>query len=239
MPNNLKSAKSGYGYKIKSTPAGELAQKLASVGLYKGSTLTKLDCDDIKYPTIKVNTKYRVTALAGQLAKHITVKAVKGEPKSLYATAPSSTVIIQSVGECEKNAERLAMLGIRPKLRIKVVKTLPHMEYVVMVNNKNRVRITEAAASMLIGSIEEKEDELQFSFAPKSVPFTVTDIAAGRRITAFFEGLGIRKNSVLSMEGIEAGKRIDIDPDTEVVLYTADGLFITMSAKTAALIETE
>ena len=82
--SNLKNAQAGFSYKIKSTPAGELAQKLASVGLYKGSTLTKLDTDDIKYSTIKVNTKNGVVALAGQLAKNITVKAGKGDPRPLH-----------------------------------------------------------------------------------------------------------------------------------------------------------
>ena len=236
--SNLKNAQAGFSYKIKSTPAGELAQKLASVGLYKGSTLTKLDTDDIKYSTIKVNTKNGVVALAGQLAKNITVKAGKGDPRPLHEAAPSATVIVQSVGDCEKTAERLAVLGIVPKLRIKVVKPLPHMDYVVTVNNKNRARITEAAASLLIGNTVDKEG-MQFSFAPKGTAFTVTAIAAGSRIKAFFEAIGIRIGSLIRMEGIEAGKRIDIDPAPEVVLYTADGLFITMSEKTAALIETE
>ncbi|MGE4497164.1 MAG: hypothetical protein AB7E48_04730 [Deferribacterales bacterium] len=233
---NLQHAESGLCYIIKGTPQGESAQKLASLGLYKGSAVTKLETDDIKYPTVKVDTKNGVRVISGQLAKHITVRAGSGEPKPFYTAPLSSTVITHNLGRCDKNAARLAMLGIKERIKLKIIKYLPPMEYVVMVNHKNRVRISEAVAAMIIGDTENRKN-FQFTFSPKGAEFKVKGIAAGKKITAFLCGVDICTGSVISMEGIESGKRVDLDAEQDVVLHTHEGLIITMSAKTASMIE--
>ncbi|GAB1535101.1 hypothetical protein ADMFC3_07320 [Geovibrio sp. ADMFC3] len=235
---NLKNAESGYCYRIKNTPQGESAQKLAALGLYKGSAVTKLDLDDVKYSTVKVDTKNGVRVISGQLAKHITVRAGSGSPKPFYDAAPSATVITYSLGKCEKNAKRLAMLGIKPRMKLKIIKSLPPMEYVVNVNHKNRVRISEAVAAMIIGDTVNRKN-FQFTFSPKGVEFKVSGIAAGKKIATFLNNADINIGSVLSMEGIESGKRVDLDAEQEIVLHTFEGVVITMSEKTASLIEVE
>ncbi|QAR32899.1 hypothetical protein EP073_05615 [Geovibrio thiophilus] len=235
---NLQNAESGRCYIIKSSPQGDSAQKLASLGLYKGSAVTKLDLDDIKYPTVKIDTKNGVRVLSGQLAKHITVRAGSGEPKPFYEVSPSSTVITYSVGKSDKNAARLAMLGVKERMKVKIIKNLPPMEYVITVNHKNRVRISEAVAAMIVGDTVNRKD-FQLTFSPKGTEFRVTGIAAGQKITAFLSGVEIGIGSVIIMEGIESGKRVDLDAEQEIVLYTHEGLIITMSSKTASMIEVE
>lgn len=235
---SLQNAESGYSYKIKNNIDAILAQKLALIGLYKGSYLTKLDLDDISYPTVKVDTKDGVKILSGHLAKHITARSGSGAVKPFYEFSPQSTIITQSLGSCNKNISRLNAVGIKEKMRLRLLKNLPHMEYVVTVNHKNRVRIPEAIAAVIIGKSVQRND-FQFSFASKGVPVVVTTIAAGKKITNFLNGVDIKVGSEIILEGIESGKRIDLDPQHDVVIYTHEGLIVTMSNATASMIEVE
>jgi len=227
----LNSAESGYCYRIADIKDGSLANRLATYGLFKNSVITKIDPDDVQYATLKVNSKNGTAAIPGQLSKTILVRSGRGQAKSIYDIAEGKSANVAAIDGCEKTKARLSVLGIEEGVRLKVLKRLPHMEYVVLVDQKKRLRVSEAIASVIVG--ETLNQHKQFSFARKGKDFKVKTIQAGKKIQSYLSNVGIEEGVTICLEGIEPGKNIVFDENGTLSVYAMDGFRLIMTEENA------
>lgn len=227
----INQAESGRALKINTIDNIELAQKLATYGIFQNSIIIKIHKDDTTCATIKVRVNGVTRALAGQLGKHIKVLTPEGKETTLYKIKNGEKVRISSINSNKRGSRnldsRLSMLGIESGTEIVIQRALPHMEYIVLIENQRRIRITEAFASLLLGEIGNEKK--QFSFAHRNTDFKITEIIANPKISSYLKEIGIETGTLLSLEGIEPGKDIDFDDNGKIYLYALEGYRLKLS----------
>jgi len=233
----LDLAVSGYCYTIADIKSEELSMKLASYGLFKNSIITKIDPETMQYATLKISTKRGTASIPGRLAKDVHVRSGRGALKSIYDLEEGKSANVEEIDGCEKTAARLKELGIEKGVRLKLLRYLPHMEYIVLVNNRSRVRLSEAVAASVIG--ESLNMHKQFSFARKGRLFTVKSIVAGEKVTSYLENIGIKSGVEIILEGIEPGKYIPFEDEGTILIYATEGFHFRLSTATAEKIIVE
>lgn len=232
---SLFDAQMSHCYQIAEIKNIQLANDIGSYGIYKNSIVMKVDSDDLNYATLKLQTKDGTCTVWGHLAKKIFVKAGKQASKNIYDVEEGKTAILESVQGCETFQERLAFLGLVPGRRIKVQKRLPFMQYMVLIDGKIRVKLSEAIASTLFGVCMGKE--MQFSFARKDKPFLVTKIISGEKMGLYLSEIGIDEGAEIQLTGIEPGKQVIFDEDASIALNVLEGYRLLISPETAKAIK--
>lgn len=231
---SLLSTESVHGLRIIEIRDVELARNLSTYGIFKNSYVTKLNPDDSRFPVLKISCKNGTIAIPGHLAKYIKLRLSKSNEKEIYDIEEGKTGTVSHI-EDEKNAiERLSRLGIETGIRIKILRQLPHMEYVVLVNSKRRIHLPESIAATIVGTV--KEETKQLSFSRRGRTFIIKDIVQEKEYTTFLSNSGIVADAILSLEGIEAGKDIVFDEDGAYIIYTMEGYRLTLSTETASKI---
>ncbi len=226
----LSDAGSGGFYKILSIAGVDLERKLGAYGIFSGSVISKVSKGDIELNTLKIITKDGTKALSGSLARHIFYKSPSNEKRSIYEHAVGEwfPVVVPRIAAPDMNA-----LGIKRGDLIQVVKKLPHMEYIALIDHRVRCRLSEAHAACLIGKGR------QFSFAGKGVGFVVEEIISLDTYSEVMSVNGIHRGTVMVLEGIESGKSVHMDEYPDMVLCTAEGLRVFIAMSTAEKITAE
>lgn len=227
----LDIAESGYCYRIAEIRDEELSMKLASYGLFKNSLITKVDPEYAQFATVKISTKRGTASIPGSLAKHVSVRSGRGPVKSIYELEEGKSANVTEIDGCEKTVARLKILGVEKGVRLKLLRNLPHMEYLVLVNNRVRARISEAVAASIIG--ESLNMHKQFSFARKGRAFTVKSVVAGEKISAYLDNIGIAEGVDITLEGIEPGKDIPFEDEGSISVYALEGFHMKISEASA------
>lgn len=208
------------------------AEKLSAYGVGINSYVVKIDSDSCKHATLKVFGRQKNITVPGRLAGHVTLRISKSrETKKLYDIAEGKSGTVDEIDDSGGIKEKLAVIGIKEGMRLKLLRRLPHMEYSVLVENKRRVKITEATAAAVIGKIDNRKKQL--SLARKGKPFTVEAIAQEGHPDNFLSASGIVPGAVLMLEGIEAGKDIRLDGGDDIYIYTVEGFRLSISNDTA------
>jgi len=227
----LALAETGLCYRIAEIRDDQLSRKLASYGIFINSLIMKTDPDAAQFATLKVSTKRGTAAIPGQLAKDVKVRAGRGALKSIYEMEEAKSANVAEIEGCEKVSARLKALGIEKGVKFKLLRRLPHMEYIVLVNKHTRVRLSEAIVAAIMG--ESLNMHKQFSFARKGRLFTVKSIVAGEKITSYLKSVGILEGAEISLEGIEAGKHIPFEESGTISIYASEGFNLLLSAASA------
>lgn len=211
-----------------------LTRSLGTYGIFEDSCVTTLIPDDAFTPTLKVLATNGMITLPGHLAERIIISTENVTTGNMQALAEGKTGVVDRILDAEAE-ERLAALGISKGMNIKLERRLPHMEYIVLVEKKQRIRLPESLAAVIIGSSLDQVQQL--SFAHRGKPFTVRCIALSDNHFGILCEAGIKVGTEISLEGIEAGKETVLDPEGRIVLYTREGYRLRLSAEMAAQIQ--
>ncbi|ADD68892.1 hypothetical protein Dacet_2130 [Denitrovibrio acetiphilus DSM 12809] len=224
----LTKARSGGFFTVESINEADLARKLSVYGITSGILVCKINKGDLDLATLKLSTDKGSRTVSGSLARHLYYKSASGQQRSVYEKEQGEELILEIP---ELIAEEMLKLGIAGGDSVKVLKKLPHMEYVTLVDHRVRCRLSEAHAACILGECEGKE--IQFSFARKDARFVVRHIISKDTYANVMEAKGVYEGTVLALEGIEAGRSVHMDDFPDMVLCTADGLRIFISNATA------
>lgn len=226
----LSEAKSGGFYRITSVKEPELGRKLGAYGIFAGSLVSKVGRGEIELATLKLAIGETTIALSGSMARHLFYSSPSGEKRSIYEQELNTefTVVVP-----RNYSKDMTKLGIKNGDSVQVIKKLPHMEYITLVGHKTRCRLSEAHAACILG------ENRQFSFASKNRDFTVKELISQDTYSEVMAVNGISKGTVLNLEGIETGKSVHLDDYPDMVICTAEGLRVFISAATAEKISAE
>ncbi len=177
----------------------EIERELNRVGLRVGSECHKHV--PTNPPSLRIKGPSGSVVLGGGLTSKVTLNVNSGT-KTLSDIRFEDTAAVKDIkGGCWlQNA--LRKLGIQPGAKIRLMRRLPPMEYVVRINNRERIKLSEATAARILGSHEEGQVQ-QFSSARVETDFTITDLVGGRKFSAFLRGLGIASGEKIVLEGLE------------------------------------
>ena len=198
----------------------DLHRWLQRLGLFIGGHIIRHDREINYYPVRVRGSKGDVIVPAG-LGIKILVHLDSGERKPLVEMNRHETGHIEAIACGAGCRHGLAHLGIEEEREVKFVRTLPHMDYVAIINRRERTRLSEGEAARIWGK-SENDEATQFYFAKRNIPFLVEEIIGGSKIREHLLTHGIQAGDQLLLESIEQTRELH-KPGIEPVTISSPG----------------
>ena len=205
-----------------------LALRLRHMGIFEGTELIRLK-EDVKLQPVRVRGPKGDAVIGGGMSSKIVVHLDDGRKFPLAEMKPDETGHIEGLTGGSALSAALKVLGFENNERVTLIRKLPPMEYVVFIEKKGRIRLTESMASKIWG--ESEGETLQFNYARKGKRFFVKLILGGQNARSMLSSRGIEPEIVLVLEGITPARTLHMGKRNPVIISTKDGLRLFLEEK--------
>lgn len=212
----------------------ELERRLQRLGLFAGSRLTRLN-DDVQYHPVRVRGGKGDVVVPAGLAMRLIVHLDNGERKPLVEMRAGENGHVESATGGRECSRGLDFLGLAEESRVTLVKTLPHMDYVTVIERKERTRLSEGEAARIWGGLSGREPA-QFFFADRNRDFVVDEVFGGPRMRDHLCSLGIKPGTTIMLEAIERTRELHTPGSETIILSSPGGLRLYLNQGQAGLI---
>jgi Fe2+ transport system protein FeoA len=197
-----------------------LADRLARIGVLPGDELTRLH-EEAVLGSARVLGPHGEVVLAGGMAAKIITHHDDGHKTPLIEMQPGEAGHVEGLICGSALAEGLEIMGIREGDPIRMIRRVPPMSYLALVE-KRRVQLTEGAATKIWGRLDGQF--VQFALAGRNRPFQVQSLLGGRRATAILHKLGILPGQILTLQEVTPAHCVGEGHRDQVVLVMESGL---------------
>lgn len=204
---------------------------LQRIGLFTGSKIIRHD-QEFNFSPVRVKAEKGDVIIPAGLAMKIYIHLDSGEkiPLTEMKKKDRGHVEILSSG---KHAETiLARLGLKENSEVVFLRSLPHMDYITVVNKKERTRLSEGEAARIWGHSGD-EVHSQFYFAQQQTPFIVKEIMGGKESCDHLETHGVAPGSELLLEAIEQAQSLHQPVAEPITISSPNGLRIFFTPQKA------
>ncbi|WP_448871263.1 hypothetical protein [Desulfobulbus propionicus] len=199
-----------------------LGHWLQRLGLYVGSHLMRHD-EEVNYFPVRVRTQRGDVVVPAGLGIKVFVHVATGERKPLVEMRRKEQGHVETMSCGHGCVLALNHLGLAENAEVTFIRALPHMDYVTVIERRERTRLTEGEAARLWGNGEDGI-ERQFYFAPRNRPFVVSDIIGGHKAIHHLRTHGITPGCSLVLESIEQTRVLHKPGVAPVTISSQSGL---------------
>jgi len=212
----------------------ELASWLQRLGLFVGSHIVRHG-DEINYHPVRVRGEKGDVVVPAGLGIKVLVHLDSGERKPLTEMKKQEKGHIETLLLGRGCSQALSHIGIKKDTDITLIRVLPHMDYLILIDKQRRTRLSEGEAARLWGECSG-EEATQFYFAKQNKPFAVQEIIGGRKICEHLKTHGVEPGSSLILESIEPTQELHKPGATPVTISSPGGLRIHLNQPQASRI---
>ena len=206
------------------------AARLRHMGIFEGMELIHIR-EDVKLHPLRVRGRSGDAVIGGGMSAKIVVHLDDGRKLPLAEMAPDETGHIEGVTGGAGLSDALSVLGFKNDERITLIRRLPPMEYVVFLEKKGRIHLTESMAAKIWGETDKKM--LQFNYARKGRQFNVKSILGGGNAREMLHASGIEPGAVLVLEGVNPARNFYMSKKNTIVVSTKEGMKLFLEQKNA------
>lgn len=207
---------------------------LNHLGLYIGSQITRHD-DEINFHPVRIRGESGDVVIPSGLGIKTLVHLDSGERRPLTEMSKHDHGHLETIAGGHGCTMALQKLGLEIGSEITFLRTLPHMDYIVTVNEEHRTRISEGEAARIWGKSEDGS-AIQFYFARRGVPFTITDILGGRGVNEHLQTHGIALGHSMVLEGIQQAQEAHTPSEKTITVSSSSGLRLYLNLRQAGQI---
>jgi len=207
-----------------------LAERLAHLGLEPGARLTRLP-DEVRLQPARVAGPRGQAVLSANMAGSLLVHLDDGRKLPLLDLAPGEEGHVEGLTVGGRLARAFEVLGLMENDRLRLLRRLPPMEYVVLLEGRRRARLSEGMAAKVWGQVAGRKQQL--ATAQSGHPFTVLEFLGGPNFAAAMAALGLAVGSSLELETVEPAQSVGQSSPAAVALATAGGLRLYLDQKSA------
>lgn len=220
---NIPLAEAPFGQTLKLVKVTDLnlAHRLWRLGLFENDEIVRLDREVLLQP-VRIGGLKGEAVLGGGMAGKVIVHLEDGRKLPLAEMAPGESGHIEGLTGGTGLIRTLEVLGFNVGDPLLLIRKLPSMEYLVRVDGKERVRLTEGMAAKIRGRMGEQA--LQFISARMGEPFHVEEIFGGNRSVKLLRGRGIEPGKTLVLEGVLPAQNVRMCLHDPVIISTREGL---------------
>ncbi len=211
-----------------------LERWLQRLGLFVGATLIRHDREFHFFAVRARGSKGDVIIPAG-LAMKVYVHIESGEKIPLTEMKKNHRGHLELHSGGKFVEETLKRMGFEEGEDIEFIRSLPHMDYITIVNKNERTRLSEGEAASIWGYYPD-EAETQFYFARKHLDFQVTEILGGPKRKEHLKTHGVEPGNILTIESIEQASSLHAPASEPVTVSTKEGLRLYLSPEKAGAI---
>lgn len=217
-----------------------LEKWMQRMGLFIGGHIIRHD-QDFNFNSVRVHGENGDVVIPAGMVMKLYIHLESGEniPLSQMKKGQEGHVEIHSGGRFIEKA--LAHLGLPVDGNIRFIRSLPHMDYLVLINRRERTRLSEGETARIWGHYPGK-DSTQFYFAKKDLDFEVTEVMGGPRGVKHLETHGVMVGAKLTLESIDQAHSLEgHGPESVPVTISSPGglrLFFTPEKAGAVIVRT-
>lgn len=217
-----------------------LEKWLQRMGLFTGGHIIRHN-DDFNFNSVRVNGENGDVVIPAGMVMKLYIHLASGEkiPLTQMKKGQEGHVEIHSGGPFIEKS--LAKLGLPVDGNIRFVRSLPHMDYLVLINRRERNRLSEGEAARIWGHYPG-HDATQFYFAKKDLDFEVSEVMGGPRGIKHLETHGVAVGVKLTLESIDQANSLQAHgpASTPVTISSPGGLrlFLTPEKAGAVIVRT-
>jgi len=206
------------------------AARLRHMGIFEGMELIRIR-EDVKLQPLRARCRSGDAVIGGGMSAKIVVHLDDGRKLPLAEMTPGETGHIEGLTGGAGLSDALSVLGFKMDERITLIRRLPPMEYVVFLEKKGRIHLTESMAAKIWGETDKKV--LQFNYAGKGRQFNVKSILGGENAREMLHARGIEPGAILVLEGVNPAKNFYMSKQNPIIVSTRDGLRLFLEQKNA------
>ena len=217
-----------------------LEKWMQRMGLFTGGHIFRQD-EDFNFYSVRVSGENGDVVIPAGMVMKLYIHLASGEKISLnlMEKGQEGHVEIHSGGRFIEKS--LVRLGLPVGGNIRFIRSLPHMDYLVLINRRERTRLSEGEAGRIWGHYPGK-DATQFYFAKKDLDFEVTEVMGGPRGVKHLKTHGVTVGERLTLESIDQANSLqEHGPACTPVTISSPGglrLFLTPEKASAVIVRT-
>ena len=201
----------------------DLEARMVRMGLFIGSEITNLD-EEVALQTIRVKGPKGEVVLGGGMGGKIIAHLDDGRMVPLLEMKPGETGHVECVTAGGPLIEGMKALGLKDDDPIELIRILPPMEFIALIEGKRRIRLAEGMAAKILGHMNEIE--CQFANARTGVDFVVDKIIGGKRAQRAISSLKITPGMTIRLESVEKAPSYQMTDRNRCVISSHEGLRI-------------
>ena len=209
-----------------------LLRSLQRLGLFEGSRLMRRD-EEITFHPVRIRGPKGDVVVPAGMAGKVVVHLDSGDRSPMVEMEPDTHGHIEAM-TCGMGAIKgLAKLGLKEGSDVTCIRKLPHMDYLTVIDRKERTRLSEGEAAKIWG--KSNSDKMQFFFSRQGRPFVVEEIFGGPKSTEHLHTHGITPGKTLILETIEHARELHWPSSgaAEIIITTSDGLRLYLKTSEA------
>lgn len=231
MFTDFSNAPHGAKLRLEKISSPKLEQELFHTGITVGQTVYRLDAE-LDMHTVKIRHPNGETVLSGGMGGKILGHLGDGRIIALTEMKAGEKGHIETFEGGEDLITALHALGIREEQEFEMVRVLPPMEYITLINRKRRERLSEGLAAKILGTLENGE-EIQFANSSAGIPFKVEKIIGGQSAQKLMQAYNIQKGDILVLEYVENAPTFRLGQGEHFILTNDSGLRIFLKKEQA------
>lgn len=197
------------------------AARMSRLGVFEGSTLTRLN-EEITIDPVKVDGPKGNVVLSAWLAAKVVLHRDDDKRLPLLECKPGDSGHVEGLTGHDAVETSLGRLGVVENDRLTLVRRLPPMLYHAVVDGKHRVQLSTGLACKVLG--QTPTGERQFSSVGVGEPFTVESILAGEDAAGTLAGMHIHPGVKLELTSVGSSQCVGSKAHHPIVCVTMDGL---------------
>lgn len=205
---------------------------LKRVGLFTGATLIR-HTKEFNFTPVRVKADKGDVIIPAGLAMKIYVHLESGEKIPLTEMKKKDRGHVEILSSGRLVEKFLGRLGLKENSTIVFLRSLPHMDYITVINKKERTRLSEGEAARIWGNSPNEADS-QFYFASRGTLFTVKEIMGSRKSCEHLKTHGVSPGAQLMLETIEQAQGLHQPLNEPITISTPKGLRIYFPPEKAA-----
>jgi Fe2+ transport system protein FeoA len=213
-----------------------LARELAKLGLEPGQELIRLEKDASVVRPVRLRGPMGEVILSGNMASGLVVHLDDGRIVPLLEMKPGDKGHLEGVTVVPGSAmaETFQTLGLEENDSVELVRRLPAMEYVTLIDRKKRVNLPGGMAAKLWG--ESQGQKLQFATAGAAKEFRLEKILGGDMARQRITAAGLTPGVTLILEAVKPAQTVRLTHKDPVAVSTPEYLRFWLPPQAASLL---
>lgn len=221
MYAKLSLAPAGIPLLISSITDDDLESQMSRMGLFVGTEITRLD-EDVAIKTVRVRGPEGEVVLGSGMGGKVIAHLDDGRMLPLTDLHPGDTGHVEYVNAGPALKEGMDALGLNEDDPIELIRILPPMEYIAVVEGRGRIRLAEGLAAKILGRMGEIK--CQFVNSQAGADFVVEQIIGGDRAQRAIASLDIAPGVTMRLEMVGKAPSYTMTGRNRCVVTTPEGL---------------
>lgn len=212
----------------------QLEADLFRMGVAVGNTVYRMNAE-LDLHTVKIRHAGGDTVLSGGMGGKVLGHLDDGRIIALTDMKTGEKGHIETVEGGEDLISAMQNLGLCHGQEFEMIRILPPMEYITLINGKRRERLSEGMAAKILGTLDNGR-HCQFANSCAGSKFTVDKIIGGENAQKIMQAFNIFQGDVLILESVEHAATCKLSQTEHFILTNTTGLRIYLKKDQAEAI---